>query len=137
MESPEEQMTAKAFRFPGIPDSIREYLLCILFHMLLPFLPLVIEAVLLSHVERKTLLLFFSVYPLSIGISSQSRLLFGITVAISVVYSTFFGVVSAAMSISNGAYTAGYLSVAVVMLTHSQERYNRHVADGKPFLEFA
>ena len=30
-------------RMPGIPEHVQEYFLCILFHLLLPFVPLVTE----------------------------------------------------------------------------------------------
>lgn len=136
MQKTEEQITANAFRFPGIPACVQEFLLCIPFHLLLPFMPLLIEAVVLNHIEPKTLLLFLSVYPLTIGVSSQSRLLFGLTVVISLVYSVFFGLATGGLSVTAGVYRVGYSSVATAMFVHMLERYNRHVAGRELFLEF-
>jgi hypothetical protein len=89
-----------------------------------------------EHIEPKTLLLFLSVCPLTIGVSSQSRLLFGLTVVISLVYSVFFGLATGGLSVTAGVYRVGYSSVATAMFVHMLERYNRHVAGRELFLEF-
>ncbi len=123
-------------RLPGIPEHIQEYLLCILFHLLFPFLPLLVERIVLGHVEDKTLLLFLAVYPLSIGVSSRSRLLFGITVVICLIFSTLFGLASGKIEMSRTGSQIGYICLLAVMLIHACERYNRHVADRQPFWEF-
>jgi hypothetical protein len=123
-------------RLPGIPEHIQEYLLCIPFHLLFPFLPLLVERIVLGHVEDKTLLLFLAVYPLSIGVSSRSRLLFGITVVICLVFSTLFGLASGKIEMWGTGSQIGYTCLLAVMLIHACERYNRHVADRQPFWEF-
>ena len=64
---------------PGIPKPIQEYVLCILLHLLLPFLPLLIECGVQGRVDRKTLLLFLAIYALAIGVTSKSKLMFEIT----------------------------------------------------------
>ncbi len=136
MDDPGKGMSTSRSDVLDTSARVEEYLLCILFHMLLPFLPLVIEAAELRHIEPKTLLFFFSVYPLNLGVSSQSRLLFGMTVAISIVYATLFGAVSGNITIASSAYTAGYGIVAAAMILHSYERYRHHVTNGVPFLKF-
>jgi hypothetical protein len=123
-------------RFPGIPDRIQQYGLCILFHLSLPFLSLLIEAAVLKHVEDKTLFLFLAVYPLNIGVSSRSPLLFGFTIVIGLMYSAFFGLVSGKIPLEPVIYTVGYWLLSVVILVHAGERFNRHVAHGEPFWEF-
>jgi len=110
--------------------------LCLLFHLFLPFLPLVIEAAILRNVEDKTLLLFLAIYPLSIGVSSRNRLMFGKAVVIGLAYSTFFGLNSGDVLLSPVIYNIGYLCLAAVMIIHMGERYNRHVVDRDLFWEF-
>lgn len=124
------------FRLPGIPKHVQEYALCILLHLLLPFLPLLIEYGVQGRVEQKTLLLFLAIYPLAIGVTSQSKLMFGVTVVIGLVFSAFFGLASGGIKLSDFTSNTAYFCLAAVVLIHALERYNRHVADREPFLEF-
>jgi hypothetical protein len=124
------------WRVPGIPDHLEELGLCILFHLTLPFLPLITEAVVLGRVEHKTYLLFLALYPLSIGVSSRSRLMFGATVILSLFYSTLFGLVSGSTLLAPNIYTSGGFCLTLMILIHLCERYNRHVVEREPFWEF-
>lgn len=124
------------FRLPGIPKHVQEYALCILLHLLLPFLPLLIEYGVQGRVEQKTLLLFLAIYPLAIGVTSQSKLMFGVTVVIGLVFSAFFGLASGGIKLSDFTSNTAYFCLAAVVLIHALERYNRHAADREPFLEF-
>ncbi len=126
----------RSFRLPGIPKHVQEYALCILLHLLLPFLPLLIECGVQGRVDPKTLLLFLAIYPLAIGVTSQSKLMFGITVVIGLVFSAFFGLASGGIKLSELTFKMAYFCLAAVMFIHALERYNRHVADREPFLEF-
>lgn len=123
-------------RMPGIPEHFQEFLLCILFHLLLPLMPLMAEAAALGRVEGKTPLLFFAIYPLSIGVTSRSRLMFGATVVVGLSFSIFFGLLAGGTQISSAAYQLGYLCLGAIVLVHCCERYNRHVVDRDPFWEF-
>lgn len=127
----------KARRLPGLPDHIQEFGLCILFHLLLPLLPLVIEWAVRGRILPGTLFLLLAVYPVTIGVSSRSRLLLGATIVIGLVYSTFFGISSGGMRIVPNAYFVGYACLGCVILIHTVERYNRHVVDRELFWEFA
>jgi hypothetical protein len=123
-------------RLPGIPNHVEQFGICILFHLMLPFLPLGIEATVLHRVDRKTQFLFLALYPLGIGVSSRSRLMFAFTVVVSLVYSIFFGLISGNVVVGANAYTFGYVCLAFLILIHTGERYNRHVVDGDAFWEF-
>jgi hypothetical protein len=103
---------------------------------LLPFLPLLIERTVLGHVEEKTFFLFLSVFPLSIGVTSRSALLFGATIVIGLLYSIFFGLIAGSSHLNPMTTTSGYFCLVAVVLIHGIERYNRHVADLEPFWEF-
>jgi hypothetical protein len=123
-------------RFPEMPGHWQQFALCLLFHLLVPCIPLGIEWVVLGHVENKTLLLFVAVYPLSIGVSSRSSLMFGITVIVGLVYSIFFGLISGNVLLNPNVYKVGAKCLAGLVLIHAGERYNRHVVDGESFWEF-
>jgi hypothetical protein len=126
----------KSRRVPGVPQHIEEYSLCILFHLLLPLLPLGVELVVLGHVEHKSLLLFLAIYPLSIGVSSRSRLMFGATIVLGIVYSIFFGMIAGGVAMAPVTYLISYLCLSAVVLIHACERYNRHVAERELFWDF-
>ena len=119
-----------------MPDHWQQFALCLLFHLLVPCIPLGIEWVVLGHVENKTLLLFVAVYPLSIGVSSHSSLMFGITVVVGLVYSIFFGLISGNVLLNPNIYRVGTVGLIALVLLHTCERYNRHVADQESFWEF-
>jgi hypothetical protein len=123
-------------RMPGIPEHFQEFLLCILFHLFLPAMPLLAEAAVLGRVEGKTLMLFFAIFPLSIGVTSRNRLMFGATVVVSLMFSILFGLLAGGTQIAPAAYHVGYLCLSAIVIIHCCERYNRHVADRDPFWEF-
>jgi hypothetical protein len=63
-----------ARRIPAIPSEWEEYLSCILLHMLLPLLPVGLEAWQTGHIKEDSLSLAASMYAIAIGVSSRSRL---------------------------------------------------------------
>ena len=103
--------------------------------MLLSFLPLLIECGAHGSVAPETLLLFMAIYPLAIGVTSRSRLMFGVTVMIGLVFSAFFGLASGGIKLPQLTFKAACYALGFVMLVHAFERYNRHVADRESFLE--
>jgi hypothetical protein len=123
-------------RVPGPPEHIQEFLLCVLFHLLFPFVPLLVEISLLGRVERKSLLLFLAIYAVSIGVSSRSRLMFGITIVLGMIYAIFFGIATTGAELRAPVLIAGQLALGLIVLVHACERYNRHVVDRIRFWEF-
>ena len=126
-------------RIKGLPPHWEEYLLCVLLHMALPFLPLLFEMIFsrTNTISEKSLMLFSAMYALSIGLSSKSKLMFGFTVVISIFFSVAFGVVAGGgSSIPNAEYYS-YLTLITIFIIHLLERYNRHVIDQTPFWEFS
>jgi len=129
--------TRKApWRFPRLSDPVQEFFLCILFHMLLPFVPLVAEIAVLGRVEKKTVLLFLAIYLVSLGVSSHSRLMFGATIVFGLMYSMFFGLAAAGGDLAAPVIGFGYLILTLGMLFQAAERYNRHVVEQDRFWEF-
>jgi hypothetical protein len=113
----ESSLTRKApHRVPEISENIQEYLLCILFHFAVPFFPLLVELIVLGHVEHKSLFLFIAVYPLAIGVSSRNRVQFGFTVVMGIVFSSVFGLESGNISITPLCSVGGYICLLVILL---------------------
>jgi hypothetical protein len=86
--------------------------------------------------REQTLLLFVAIYPLSIGVSSCSRLMFGFTVIVGLVYCVFFGLISGNVPLHPNVYKVGAVGLVALVLLHACERYNRHVADEESFWKF-
>lgn len=128
-----------ANRIKGLPPHWEEYLLCVLLHMALPFLPLLFELLFssTSTVSEKSLMLFSAMYALSIGLSSNSKLMFGFTVVISIFFSVAFGVVAGGGNSIPNSEVYSYLALLGIFIVHGLERYNRHVIDQTPFWDFS
>lgn len=126
-------------RIKGLPPHWEEYLLCVLLHMMLPFLPLLFELIFSkAHVvSDKSLMLFSAMYALSIGLSSSSKLMFGFTVVISIFFSVAFGVVAGGGNSIQNSEIFSFIALVFIFLIHALERYNRHVIDQTPFWIFS
>lgn len=127
-----------AKRIPALPDEWGDYLTCILLHMLLPLLPLLIEAWLKGTPSESTAAITASMYSIAIGLSSRNKAMLGLCIVISIIFSVVFGVSSAsqASQLSDVKFWSG-VSIFSVFLIHCFERYNRHVVDCIPFWEFS
>ncbi|MEZ8687661.1 hypothetical protein BCU24_01225 [Vibrio cyclitrophicus] len=124
-------------RISGVPEHWQDYFLCILLHMMFPFFPVFLEKLLAGTVASTSLMLFSAMYALSIGLSSYSKLLFGITIIISLFFSVAYGVLVSGGKAIPDAEVYAYISLIVIFVIHMLERYNRHVVDRTPFWEFA
>lgn len=107
-----------------------------LFHLLFPFVPLAVELVVLGRVEQRSLLLFLALYSLSIGMSSRSQLMFGVTIALGMIYAICFGLATAGAELAEPVRVSGHVALILIVLVHVCERYNRHVVDRIHFWEF-
>lgn len=125
-----------ARRLPGLSSLWQEYLLCLLFHMILPLLPIGFEFWLTGEIDDKTLALATSMYSIAIGVSLKIKLIFGLTILISIIFAMVFGILTdQSASLANSKFLAGG-AIATVFVIHAGERYNRHVVDGLPFWDF-
>jgi hypothetical protein len=123
-----------AKRIIGLPKEWQEYLVCILLHMVLPLLPLGLEALKTQAVKGESLTLAASMYAISIGISSQSKLSFALAIFVSLGFTGVYGIQVGDKESSSVIYAA--LAIFMIFIVHACERYNRHVVDRAPFWEF-
>ncbi|HEX6749020.1 MAG TPA: hypothetical protein VF092_17105 [Longimicrobium sp.] len=147
---------------PGVPPAGRpkpfkgflpwyweNYVLCLLFHLLVPLLPLGFELAFTGRVRTSSLLLGASFYIIGIGVSSASRLFFGASLVTGLIFAAIYGnAVSRETSgvppaaAQHGPTSRGPLDSAPVWAllvfgaAHAGERYMRHVAGRASFLEF-
>jgi len=126
-----------AKRIPALPDEWGDFFTCILLHMLLPLLPLLIEAWLKGVPTESTAAITASMYSIAIGLSSRNKAMLGLCILISIIFSVVFGVVSASATpqLNDVRFFSG-VSIFSVFLIHVFERYNRHVVDCIPFWDF-
>ena len=75
-------------------------------------------------------------YTIAIGLSSRSRLLFGVALVLSISLAFAFGFVEQNGEPLSPIGISTMVAVGVVFFFHMLERYNRHVVDRIPFLEF-
>jgi hypothetical protein len=125
----------KNSKIPGIPNYWENFWVSILLHLLLPLFPLAIELIQNGIISKNSLVLAASMYTISIGVSSRSRLMFAFTIATSVFYAFLYGIVSG-QSTTTIAEPASIIGILATFIVHAGERYNRHVVDRAPFWEF-
>lgn len=111
-------------------------MICLLFHMILPLTPLLLEYILTGLATSKTLLLSATMYSVSVCGSSQSKLWFGAGVFIAIVFAALFGLSTHAGTSLEVGIGWPLASIGFVFITHALERYNRHIVDRTPFWEF-
>lgn len=123
---------------PRLPREWEEYSLCVILHMVLPLLPLGIEFWWKLQISETSVTLAAAMYSIGIGLSSRSRLQFSVTLIISILFSAAFGITIASTRTDEfqTARLIGMISITLVFLLHAAERYNRHVVECTPFLEF-
>ena len=121
---------------PSLPAHWEEFFLCLVFHMMLPLLPIGIELWQAGMVSAKSLTLGAAMYVISIGGSSRSRLMFAAAVGFSMLLSALFGLLAGQVIAEAGAGRFAAGAVMVVFVVHMMERYNRHVVEQKPYWSF-
>jgi len=126
-------------RIPGLPSYWQNYALCLIFHLLLPLVPILSETVFAGSVRVSTLYLTASLYGLTLGSSAHSRLLFGAGVVISLLLAGAFGW-AASLEMKHVTTLPGttvpLIVILVLFVIHALERYNRHIVDRAPYWEF-
>jgi uncharacterized membrane protein YedE/YeeE len=110
--------------------------------MTVPLLPIGFELFWTHMITLKSITLTASMYSISIGISSRSKLFFAVTIMICIIFAYAFGIVTAIPpqmiteqmeSNFNTCYQAAVLSIIFVFLAHTLERYYIHIEKRTPF----
>lgn len=122
---------------PHVPLHWQQFIVCCIFHFLVPLLPFAVELFADGRVSPGTLTVGTAVYVLAIGNSSRNAALFGISVALGIVYTILFGLLIGKVPVASSRGPDIVIwSVALFALFHGMERFGRHVMDREPFWEF-
>lgn len=105
------------------------------FTIVLPLVPLLIEAWYENEITAQSLTLATAIYAATIGVSSKNVVLLAITLLVSVVYAVAFGRIMGTGEIPDGCSAAAMLSLAGITVVHVCERYIKHVAKGESFIQ--
>lgn len=134
-----------------LPIPWENYILCLVFHLIVPLIPLVFERSFTGEVRPSSWLLVASCYLISLGVSSISRLYFGLTMVLGFLLAAVYGnQIGRELPVAgSGAAPVGtapigvlaaprwiVLTLAGFALVHAFERYGRHVVRKKPYLAF-
>jgi hypothetical protein len=127
------------------------YVLCLLFHLLLPLIPLLFEWLATRQITESSLTLTAALYAMTIGLSSRYKLSFGVALIISIVFAFGFGWVASITSgqtimahkdtvppmIADPIQVKQYCIWAITVVLGLQiiERFIRHVLNAEPFWE--
>jgi hypothetical protein len=128
----------KKRHLPRMPRRWQQFLVCCMFHFLLPLLPLGLEHYLDGRISPATLTFGSAVYVMALGASSRNEAIFGISVLLGLVYTSLFAMLRAGTPSIAITTTESWVkwSVLFVVLCHLGERFNRHVIDRAPYWEF-
>ena len=123
----------------GISAEMSEFFTCLILHMLVPLLPLLLEAwKMQGWPTEATLSITASMYSISIGLSSRNKAIFSLCLFISFLFSMAFGFVLSSPHDSLPAVKFGaFLTIILVFGIHACERYNKHVVECNPFWNFS
>ena len=120
---------------PGIPSEWQNFLFCVALHLTLPLMPLVIERWFTGQIEEKSAVLTAAMYSMALGLSSRNIAIFGMGLLAGILFSAAFGFLCQTNHLEK-ADSWSYTVIIAIMIFHAIERYNRHVVDQAPFLEF-
>ena len=126
---------------PQIPDHVHQYLLSLLFQLVIPLFPLGFEWWKTQDISDTSTTLVAAMYSISIGATSTSRLLAGLGIAVSVVFSVAYGALLGQSEQSHGGFPhsggAALVCIGLIFAYNAFERFNLHICYRQPFLLFA
>lgn len=107
-------------------DYWEDFFLSIIFVLILPLVPFIIELWRNGQVATAELMLTASMYAISVGLSSSSRLMFGITLIMGLLFGMAYGWEKGQNGPMPSSNLIGYASVTIVFVVHVLERVNTH-----------
>jgi uncharacterized membrane protein len=101
--------------------------------MSLPLLPLAVEWLITGVVTKSSLTITIAIYAMTIGASSTNAIIAIICIIVGIIFSVLYGVTLIQSTYQFTIDTMWISKLALVILPHVIERYNRHVVDLQPF----
>jgi hypothetical protein len=122
-------------KIPSVPSSWQDFILSVLFQLCLPILPILLEFWLTGKITEQSVTLVSALYSISVGVSSRSRLFFGMGIVAGIVFSVAFGVSAGGQPPTNCKLFSTW-AISAVFVIHACERWNLHVIEEKPYWSF-
>lgn len=136
----EQVLKHKPKAIKGLNEETTEFITCLILHMLVPLLPLLIEALKMKGwPTESTLAITASMYSISIGLSSRNKAAFSLCLFVGILFAMAFGLSIGSDSDSDSlalVRVGSAITILFVFGIHSCERYNRHVVECVPFWNF-
>ncbi len=120
----------------GISKPWEYFLLSVMLALLLPLLPLPIEYFSTHEIKPESLTLAVAIYAVSIGVTSRSQVIFGVGLIAGILFAVEYGVAIKTPTDSPSPSVC-WAVIGFIFASHAIERYQRHVQQRSPFLEFA
>ncbi len=121
----------------------QHFILSILFFLILPLFPLLIDGIYNNGIIReRSLTLAASIFTITKGVSSKEPLVFGLTLIIGIFLVAIYGtipkdaMVSFKPSLEIFTIRPQTLIIFAVIIAQSCERYTIHILNNQPFFEF-
>lgn len=127
----------------GIDKCWEQFCLCVVAHMILPFMPLFFELWKTGTIGPTSLTISTAMYAISIGLSSKISLITLMCTIVAFVFSFAYG-----DSVDRYKHSTvdpellhleayAFICIALIFASHFLERYVRHVLNGEDFMSFA
>ena len=115
-----------------------DFILCILLHFFIPFLPIFLEYFFTKTVSDQNLIIFISIYSLSMGLSSRNIIIAILCFIVSIFFSSFYGFTSNSTDAQQNFISIWAVLgiLALIIIPHLIERYNRHYIEQEIFLKW-
>ena len=123
-------------QIPGVPRHWQEYILCILYHLGLPIMPLGLEYILAGKITVEAATLVASMYAVATSCSSRNLLTFGLGIIVGLIFANLFGIISGGVAKVSIPIEFPIVSILILFFAHAVERFNRHVREGENFWKF-
>lgn len=132
-EKPNREMSRS---IKGIPNHVQEYLVCLVLHLALPLLPIILQLLATGKTDDSILTIAASMYAVSIGLSSRSKLFFVVGMVICILFAFTYGLSTLQPDDFTGKGIAALIAISAILLIHALERYNIHIVDREDFWLF-
>ena len=127
-----------ADKIRGLNPDWNDFILCILLHFFIPFLPIFLEYFFTKTVSDQNLIIFISIYSLSMGLSSRNIIIAILCFIVSIFFSSFYGFTSNSKDAQQNFISIWAVLgiLALIIIPHLIERYNRHYIEQEIFFKW-
>jgi hypothetical protein len=118
-----------------IPKHWEYFLLSVMLALMLPLLPLFMELFATGDIKPDSMAIAIAMYAVGIGVTSRSQVVFGACLLTGIIFAVAYGVAVKNPSVAPSERVC-WATIGSVFVVHGVERFQRHVQQRSPFLEF-